>query len=801
MQKVLHKKINRFNSKHKILIASLVIPAIHLCLCKICLLLSFQNGSSAIWLSAGLYLASFLLLGYRILPALFVGALIANSVFFYKDDFVTSSLIAICNVADPFIASILIKRFIKNKKILNYSQNIFKFFILIIPTPIVITTLAVATLCMRGIVPWTIYKEVWQGWFTSVIAGILIVTPGMLEWFQRTEQREPLKREKISELGLLIISFIFISWIAFGQGYPLEYMMIPLLIWSAFRFGERESTILVVIVSGIAVFGTVRGFGSFAKLGSVNQSLLLLQSFICVIAVTTYVLCAVINENRQAQIKLKKANEELEFRVEERTFQLGEALTVADKAKISADNANKAKSEFLANMSHELRTPLNGILGYAQILKRSETMTDKGSKGVDIIHQCASHLLTLINDVLDLSKIEARKMELYPVKFHFPSFLQGVVEICRIRAEQKGISFIYQPDSELPIGVKADEKRLRQVLINLLGNAIKFTDKGSVTLKVYIISKDQTQNHQVRFEIVDTGMGMSPEQLNKIFQPFEQVGDVKKQAEGTGLGLAISLKIISLMNSEIQVESEIEKGSNFWFELDLPYYDDWAEFSTIAHGKIIGYQGRKQKILVVDDKWENRSVVENLLKPIGFEVNEASNGKEGLDKAKEWQPDVIITDLVMPEMDGFELISNLRDSILEDIVIIASSASVFEAEQQKSLDIGANSFLPKPVQVESLLELLGRHLQLEWVYEDNQASSAKPQKSINTSSEIIPPSDEILRHLHSVAKKGDVYAIIDEANKLKDVDGNITPFAQKIIHLAENFQLKPLRQLIKEYLN
>ncbi|MDY6900960.1 MAG: MASE1 domain-containing protein, partial [Cyanobacteriota bacterium] len=736
------------------------------------------------------------------LPGLFLGALIANSVFFYKNDFITSSLIAIYNVSDPLIASILIKRFIKSSKILDYSQNTFKFFLLILPTPIVITTLATATLCIRGIIPWAIYKEVWQGWFASVIAGILIVTPGTLQLFQKRQLRKPLRKQKIIELLLLVISFIFISWIAFWRGYPLEYMMIPLLIWSAFRFGERESTILVLIISGIAVFGTVNGFGSFAQLGSINQSLLLLQSFICVIAATTYVLCAVINENRQAQIKLKKINEELEYRVEERTFQLGEALTTADKAKVAADNANKAKSEFLANMSHELRTPLNGILGYAQILQRSEAMTEKGSKGVDIIYQCASHLLTLINDVLDLSKIEARKMELYPVKFHFPSFLQGVVEICRIRAEQKGVSFIYQPDLELPVGVKADEKRLRQVLINLLGNAIKFTDKGSVTLKVSLISTDETNNCKINFEIIDTGMGMSPEQLNNIFQPFEQVGDIKKQAEGTGLGLAISLKIISLMNSEIKVESEIDKGSNFWFELDLPYYDDWIESSSIAQGKIIGYQGRKQKIIVVDDKWENRSVVGNLLKPIGFEVEEAINGKEGLDKAKKWQPDVVITDLVMQEMDGFELITNLRNCLQKDTVIIASSASVFKVEQQKSLDIGANSFLPKPVQIQSLLELLGRNLKLEWVYEDNKILNPQSQILDNAVSEkIIPPSDEILRHLHLVAKKGDVYAIIDEANKLKDADGNLTVFAQKIINLAENFQLKPLRQLIKEYLN
>lgn len=788
MQQALEKKKNRYISKNKILVASLIIPAIHICLCKISGLVTFENEASAIWPSAGLYLASFLLLGYRILPALFLGDFFSEYIFFFKNDLLASSIIAACNTLDAFTASLLINHFIKRGNLLENSGNIFRFLVLIVPSSIVSSTIAVITMCLRGIIPWTIYVEVWRSWFASIIDGVIIVTPVLLAWFQKRVKIRQFKREKVIELALLLLSIIVICYITFLQGYPLEYVMIPLLIWSAFRFGERESTLLVLIVSGIAVFGTVRGFGSFAKLESVNQSLLLLQSFICVIAVTTYVLCAVINENQQAQIKLRKVNEELEFRVEERTFQL-------EEAKIAADNANKAKSEFLANMSHELRTPLNGILGYAQILKRSESMTDKGSKGVDIIYQCASHLLTLINDVLDLSKIEARKMELYPLKFHFPSFLQGVVEICRIRAEQKGISFIYKANPQLPAGVKADEKRLRQVLINLLGNAIKFTDKGSVTLKVNLLEKDKNRNAQIRFEIVDTGMGMTPEQLNNIFQPFEQVGDVKKQAEGTGLGLAISLKIISLMNSEIKVESAIDKGSIFWFELDLPCYDDWAETSSItSQEKIIGYQGRKQKILVVDDKWENSSVVENVLKPIGFEVEEASNGKQGLDKAKQWQPDVVITDLVMPEMDGFELISNLRNLFPEDIVIIASSASVFEAEQQKSLDIGANDFLSKPVQVESLLELINKHLQLEWVYEDNSQTAG------NTSSDI-PPSDEILRHLHSVAKKGDIYAIIDEANKLQDADGNLTVFAQKIIHLAENFQLKPLRQLIKEYLN
>ena len=222
------------------------------------------------------------------------------------------------------------------------------------------------------------------------------------------------------------------------------------------------------------------------------------------------------------------------------------------KAKESADLANRAKSEFLANMSHELRTPLNGILGYVQILERDRNLTQKQIDGISVIKQCGNHLLNLIADILDLSKIEANKMELLEIDFHFQNFLLGVVEICKVRSEQKGITFTYLPSANLPLGICADDKRLRQVLLNLLGNAIKFTQDGGVTFKVDVISPNNDRHsvlnmYNIRFQIEDTGIGISPEHLENIFSPFEQVGNFQSKSEGTGLGLAISQKIVALL--------------------------------------------------------------------------------------------------------------------------------------------------------------------------------------------------------------------------------------------------------------
>ncbi len=477
-------------------------------------------------------------------------------------------------------------------------------------------------------------------------------------------------------------------------------------------------------------------------------------------------------------------------------------------AKEVAQNSSQAKSEFLANMSHELRTPLNGILGYAQILQRTGGLSEKGSKGISIIYQCGSHLLTLINDVLDLSKIEARKLELNPIDFYLPAFLDSVSEICRIRAEQKVIGFYLQLDPDLPTGIRADEKRLRQVLINLLGNAIKFTDQGSVNFQVKVINQGSNDNgemiYTIRFEVVDTGTGITPDQAEKIFLPFEQVGNQKRQTEGTGLGLAISQKIVSLMGSQIQVQSEFGKGSTFWFEVELGESKDWAKVSRVVEqGTIIGYQGQKRTILIADDKWENRSVIVNLLEPVGFTVVEANHGEEGWEQLKVHKLDLIITDLVMPVMDGFEFIQSLRcTSQFKKIPIIASSASVFAADECKSIDVGADAFLPKPIEAETLLEMLRQFLQLEWLYENKTNTIKKTNiDSLSRPVEIVPPSLEILQQLLELAQEGDIQKILEMAQDVSIFDEQLSAFARQLFQLASNFQLKRLETFLQQQIN
>ncbi|NMF56964.1 PAS domain S-box protein [Pseudanabaena yagii] len=491
------------------------------------------------------------------------------------------------------------------------------------------------------------------------------------------------------------------------------------------------------------------------------------------------------------------------------------------KAKELAEEANHAKSAFLANMSHELRTPLNGILGYAQIYLTDPDFSLKQKEGFQIIYQCGSHLLDLISEILDLSKIEARKLELSPTEVEFPNFLTGVAQMCQIKAEEKNLLFHSEISDRLPFFVLVDEQRLRQVLLNLLGNAIKFTDFGSVTMKVEAIAKESTEGEtaspspemlpdtlkdesvvtgKIRFTISDTGRGIAADNLTQIFLPFEQVGDRHDRPDGTGLGLAISQKLVTMMGGKLCVESELEKGSRFWFDLELPETSATIftqGTSNLTNNRVIGYVGQKRTILVVDDKWVNRSVIAKLLESWDFNVIEAVNGHHGITMATSNSIDAIITDLIMPVLDGFKMAQMLRGMPqFPRIPILAISASILPQDQAKSLEAGCSDFLVKPIEATTLLNKLAQHLNLSWIYAESLPSP--PSLDLYNADPIrqtIPPDRE-LTIIRDALEVGDFKAIEQEAQRIVQLDTQYQWFVNHLVTLAQDFDEMSILQLI-----
>jgi len=497
-------------------------------------------------------------------------------------------------------------------------------------------------------------------------------------------------------------------------------------------------------------------------------------------------------ELEEANGALRAANERLAAEVAQRQA-MEEQLA---SAKTQAESANHAKSVFISQMSHELRTPLNGILGFAQLLRRDANPTaEKVRDGLSVIERSGDHLLKLVNDLLDLARIEAGKLELMPARIDLGELLEHVASLASVRAANAGLTLNVAVDKSAFRPVMADERVVRQILLNLLGNAVKFTDAGGrISLRAEVERADADRQH-VRFVVADSGIGIEKEQLERIFEPFHRVSNPNRTVEGTGLGLAITQRLVAAMNGRLRVTSERGVGSTFEVECELAVAPP-AQVALLSAAEVEGYEGPIRSVLVADDDRDNRKLVRELLEALGFRVQDAGHGAEALEKLTASRPDLLLTDLVMPQMDGMALVRAVRaGATTQALPVIAMSASASDYTRDEALRAGCSSFLSKPLQLAAFIAEIGEQLHLQWRYRSAAPPRPPGVNPPSTSARFDLPQD-IATELQHLAKQGDVLGLAARIEQSLANDPAAREFCDEMRGLAARYDIRGIRQAL-----
>ena len=510
-----------------------------------------------------------------------------------------------------------------------------------------------------------------------------------------------------------------------------------------------------------------------------------------------------ITERKQVEIEMSSAKAALE--VQNHTL---------EKAKLEAEAANRAKSQFLSKMSHELRTPLNAILGFTQLMAHDDSLTKEHKEHLEIINRSGEHLLELINDILSMSQIEAGQVTLNENCFDLYRLLDAIEDMLRLKANSKGLQLIFKRSLDLPQYIRTDESKLRQVLINLLGNAIKFTRAGSVTLRVSVVSgqwsvvnnKEQltTDKEQltIHFEVEDTGPGIDSDELSTVFNSFVQTQTGRQSMQGTGLGLAISRQFVRIMGGEIAVSTQLGRGAIFTFDIRVGLATKADEEAIAIRRRVIGLEPNQPtyRILVAEDAIENRQLLLKLLEPLGFEVREATNGQEAVDLWESWSPHLILMDILMPVIDGYEATQQIKRSLDgDDTLIIALTASAFEEQREDILRSGCDDFIAKPFREEILLEKIATHLRVRYIYEEEQPTlsyGAQPSRLMSEDLSVMP--SEWVAQLHQAALCIDDSLIVELIKQIPDTQATL---ANALTDLVNNFRIDIIIKLTQPYIS